>query len=172
MMTLILAGAAAPTALAIKPAHGQADTWREYRRDDLGFRIEMPGEPKVEVKEDEFKDIIIRTVEADVSQGTTNFGVRCDEYAQPVSADELFVRFRHGMQLGGMGITRETSLVMNGFPAREFVRESPDLNFIRREVVVGNLTIAAMVFGERDIHMSDAARRVMASFELLRRPRR
>src|SRR5215470_11205621 len=68
---LLVAAAIAPAgvALATAPAAAQTKhqyefdptklTWQEYRRDDLGFRIEMPGEPKVldDQKPGEPKDI-------------------------------------------------------------------------------------------------------------------
>src|SRR6516225_5332195 len=43
--SFLAAGACAWSVLGPKPARGQGGIWQEYRRDDVGFRIEMPGEP-------------------------------------------------------------------------------------------------------------------------------
>jgi hypothetical protein len=58
-VALLGAAAVAPAALLLPPVPVAAQTrqeyefdpagprWREHRRDDLGFRVEMPGEPMV-----------------------------------------------------------------------------------------------------------------------------
>ena len=109
--------------VGLKTARAQGDVWREYRRDDLGFRVEMPGEPKIKVEEDEDKDIRIRTVDAEVTYEQVLFDVHCNEYKQVMPAEEAFRLFREGMRFGGIPVTREAPLVMNGLPAREFVGE-------------------------------------------------
>jgi hypothetical protein len=164
--------AAAPVVLlASSASYAQGDVWRDYRRDDLGFRIEMPGKPKVEDKVDEFKDIWLRTVEAEVEYEDMTFGVQWNEWKQPLPAEEGFNTWREGMRLGGMPVTRERTFLMNGFPAREFIREAEDINYVRREVVAGNLTINAGVMGERTMHRNPAVSRYLDSFTLLRSAR-
>lgn len=170
----LLAGAvaaAALPALASKRARAQGDGWREFRRDDVGFQVEMPGEPKIEVKEDEYKDIWTRTIDAQVDYEQVLFGASCTEYKQAHAADEQFRLFRESMRLNGMPVTREIALTMNGFPAREFISETDHVNFIRREVVAGNLSIAVQATGDRGIHSSPTVRRFLNSFALLRSAR-
>ena len=116
--------AAAPAVLVWKSAGAQGDVWREYRRADLGFRIEMPGEPKLETKEDEYKDTWIKSIDAEIDYEQTTFGVSWTEWKDIQSIEEVSAAFREGMQLAGMPVTREAPLVMNGFPAREFIRQS------------------------------------------------
>ena len=131
----------------------------------------MPGEPKVEDKVDEFKDIWLRTVEAEVEYEDMTFDVQWNEWKQPLPAEEGFNTWREGMRLGGMPVTSERTFLMNGFPAREFTREADDINYVRREVVAGNLTINASVMGERAMHRSPAVSRYLDSFMLLRSAR-
>jgi hypothetical protein len=164
--TLLLAATA--VASAVKNAQAQADNWREYRRDDLGDRVEMPGEPKVETEEDEFKDVWIRSLSAEVDQDGVLLGVTWTEFKDVVAAEEAFKVFHHGLRGAGFPVTREITLVMNGFPAREIIGESDHLNFIHRVVVVDNVTIATAAFGDRGIHTSPVARRFVDSFRLLR----
>jgi hypothetical protein len=56
---------------------------------------------------------------------------------------------------------------VSGNPAREFIRESGDLNYIYRVVNVGKRTIAVSVFGEKNIHGNPNVRRFLDSLTLL-----
>src|SRR5882757_6212824 len=132
-MTSVVA-ASSTVKLASSASQAQGNIWRDYRREDLGFRIEMPGEPKVEDKVDEFKDIWLRTVEAEVEYEDMTFDVQWNEWKQPLPAEEGFNKWREGMRLAGMPVTSERTFLMSGFPAREFTREADDINYIRREV--------------------------------------
>jgi hypothetical protein len=157
--------------LGLNAARTQGSVWREYRRDDLGFRIEMPGEPKIEVKDNEFKDNWIRSVGAQVQYEEMLFAVDYAEYRQIHSADDELRTFREGMRLTGF-TTREIPLVVDGFPACDFIEESElSINFIHRVVVVENVIIIISVVGGRSIHSSPTGRRVLDSFRLLRRAR-
>jgi hypothetical protein len=159
--------AAAPALLLASSAvRAQGDVWREYRRDDLGFRIEMPGEPKVD--DSELKDIELRSVEVEVDYEDMTFGVQWNEWKRPLPAEEFFKMWREGMRLAGMPVTSERPLEINGFVAREFVRESPDINYIRREFIGGNLTINASVMGAGPMLGHPAVSRYLDSFMLLR----
>jgi hypothetical protein len=168
----VLAAVAASTSVVLIPTMAQAeedaDAWLEYRRDDLGFRVEMPGEPKVEVKEEESKGILLRSTDALVEyDDEVLLNVHCSEYRDAVSAEEEFRLFRAGMRLAGLAVTGEKARMINGVAARDFIRESDDINFIRRLVVVGNRTIAVSAHGDRDIHDSAAVRRFLDSLVLL-----
>jgi hypothetical protein len=99
------------------------------------------------------------------------FGVQWNEWKQPLPAEEGFKMWREGMRLGGMPVTSERPLEMNGFAAREFTRVADDINYIRREVSAGNLTINASVMGERAMHRNPAVSRYLDSFTLLRSAR-
>ena len=52
LMLLLAASASASAVLVTKMVRAQGDIWREYRRDDWGFRMEMPGEPQVVVDDE------------------------------------------------------------------------------------------------------------------------
>ena len=51
-------GAGCGGAATALPAHAQIDwhkidIWKPYRREDLGFEVEMPGDPEIEEEKDE-----------------------------------------------------------------------------------------------------------------------
>jgi hypothetical protein len=169
-----LAGAAASAAavLVSTTARAQGNTWHEFRRDDLGFRIEMPGEPKITVEEDDYKDIWIRSTDAQVHLANMLVGAYCTEWKDVQSAEQQFDLLREGMlRVGGMPATREVPTMMNGFPAREFIREAEDINYIHRLVVMEKLTIGVSAYGERGMHSDPIVRRFFDSFRLLRSAR-
>jgi len=166
----VLAGAATTSAvLAATTSSARADDWEEFFRDDLGFRIEMPGEPEVNVKDEGFGDKIVRTIDAQVYDDEDDrlFGVHCTEYREPLPAEREHRLFREGMRLGGLSVTRESALMINNISAREFVRESDSINFVHRILVVERRTIGISVYGDRDIHDDRDVRRFMRSFMLV-----
>jgi hypothetical protein len=159
--------AATPVVLTVRPSRAQDTVWREYRRPDLGFRIEMPGDPKIETEEDDQ----MRSIDARVDYGSIILGVAWQDFKSSQSDATLSARFREGMRLAGMPVTSETSLLTNGFPTHKFIRESDGLNYVQVYVVIGNQTIAASAVGDRGLHSSPTVRRFFDSFTLLRSAR-
>jgi hypothetical protein len=166
-----LAGAATTlTSLAAHSRAAQAEAapaWREYRNDEMGFRVEMPGTPKVEEQNGDPGDPFIKSVDAQVELNDVLLGVHCTENRAAASAGDQYKLQREGMVAGGMPVTREEARTVSGNPARDFIRESGDLNYIYRVVNVGKRTIAVSVFGERNIHGNPNARRFLDSLTLL-----
>jgi len=165
----VLSLAAAAPAVLLKTAGAQGDVWREYRPADLPFRIAMPGEPQVETEQNEYKDEDwIRNVDANVPYEKAIFGTSWQESRTNKSLDRLSSLFREGMQRTGMAVTREMSLTVAGFPAREFVSESQPLGYIHRLIVIGKDQLHVSVTGEKSIHGSPSVRRFFDSLQLLR----
>jgi hypothetical protein len=162
-----LAAAAASFALPSTAVRAQTPAWREYRNTAMGFRVEMPGAPKVEEQNGDPSDPFIRSVEAQVELNDMILGVHSTENRAATSAEEQYKLQREGMVAGGMPVTREEARTVSGNPARDFIRESGDLNYIYRVVNVGKRTIAVSVFGERNIHGHPNVRRFLDSLTLL-----
>jgi hypothetical protein len=169
--TVALAGAAtALTSLSALSRAAQAEAaaaWREYRNDEMGFRVEMPGTPKVEEQNGDPSDPFIKSIDAQVELNDMLLGVHCTENRAASSADDQYKLQREGMAAGGMAVTREEARTVSGNPARDFIRESGDLNYIYRVVNVGKRTIGISVFGERNIHGNPNVRRFLDSLTLL-----
>jgi len=169
LMSVLAAAASTSAVLVATTLPARADDWGEYLRDDLGFRIEMPGEPEIDMKEDGLDETIVRLIDAQVydDEDDNLFGVHCTEYRDPVSAEQEYRVFREGMRLGGLGVTRESALMINGLPAREFTRESDGINFVHRLLIMDRRTIGISVYGDRNIHDSRDVQRFLRSFMLL-----
>jgi hypothetical protein len=162
-----LAAATASVALFSTASWAQAPAWKEYRNTEMGFRIEMPGTPKVEEQNGDASEPWTRIVSAQVELNDMILGVQCAENRAATSAEEQYKRQREEMVAGGMPVTREEARTVSGNPAREFIRESGDLNYIYRVVNVGKRTIAVSVFGEKNIHGNPNVRRFLDSLTLL-----
>jgi hypothetical protein len=169
LMSVLAAAASTSSVLVATTSPARADDWEEYLREDLGFRIEMPGEPEVVVRDEGFSDKTVRTIDAQVydDEDDTLFGLHCTEYREPLPAEREHRLLREGMRLGGLAVTRESALAVSGVPAREFIRQSDGINFVHRLLVVDRRTIAISVYGDRDIHDSREAKRFLRSFMLL-----
>jgi hypothetical protein len=168
LVSALAALAAASTVdLVSTAAWAQAPAWKEYRNNDFGFRVEMPGAPKLDEQNGDPSDPFIRSLEAQVELNDMILGVHCTENRAAMSAEEQYKQQREGMVAGGMPVTREEARTVSGNPAREFIRESGDLNYIYRVVNVGKRTIAVSVFGEKNIHGNPTVRRFLDSLTLL-----
>jgi len=67
-----LAALAASTSVDLlgSAAWAQTPAWKEYRNNDMGFRVEMPGEPKVEEQTGDPSDPFVRSIELRLSSMT------------------------------------------------------------------------------------------------------
>jgi hypothetical protein len=168
-----LAGAAAAlTSLMLPsiPARAQAAAWREYRDEEMGFQVELPGEFKVRREAGEAKDPWVRSIRAKIDIDGMSMDAHGTEYRGTLSAEELYKlqEGAGGILANSMRPTREEQRAVSGVPAREFIREADDtLNYISRMVVVGNRVIGAGVLGERGIHGNPNVRRFLDSLTLL-----
>ena len=168
----ILAGATTTlTSLAAlsRPAQAEAAAaWREYRNDEMGFRVEMPGEFKTNQEAGEAKDAWTKSIGAEIEFDGVTMGVNGTEFRGSPPAEQLYKLQREGMQASGMQATREDPRTVGGVAGREFIREADDISYIHRMVIVGNRTISASAFGERSIHGNPTVRRFLDSLTLLR----
>jgi len=166
-LAALVAAATSVDLLSTAARAAAAVAWKEYRNNDFGFRVEMPGEPKVEEQTGDASDPFIRSVEVQLELNDMILGVHATENRAASSAEEQYKQLREEMEAGGMPVTREQARTVSGNPAREFIRESGDLNYIYRIVNVGKRTIAVSLFGEKNIHGNPNARRFLDSLTLL-----
>src|SRR5437868_13854308 len=117
----------------------------------------MPGEPELQTDQDD----LMRSIDAHLDYQSTLLGVTWQQWKAVEPAERLFAFFHEGMRLGGMPATDEKSLVTNGFPGREFIRRSADLNYVHRYVVMADQTIAVSAIGGADLHDSEVVRRFL-----------
>ena len=166
LLPLIAAAALSPGAI-MTPARAHGIAWRMYRREDLGFEVEMPGEPEVIVETGEGDDPWVRSIDAQVDAEQMTFGASYHEYQRPISPEEEALAQDEAVRMLEARIARETLFTMSGFRAREFVMESDALDGIVRMVVIDNHRIMVSVLGDRSIQTNATVRRFLDSFKVL-----
>jgi hypothetical protein len=164
----LVAGACAFFVLGPSALRAQAGVWQEYRRDDVGFRIEMPGAPRIREQKGKTEDNWTTSTDAQVRYQHEIFDVSWTEFKGAVSVEDEYTRFRDMMTGAGYQLEEDIPLTLNGVAAREFVIETGDINFVRRITAVRNLAIAIHALGARNIQNSPTVRRFLDSFKLLR----
>jgi hypothetical protein len=151
----------------LRAARAQA-VWREYRRDDLGFRIEFPGEPRIRVERARNPEAPwITSTDAQARYQSEIFDLSWTEFKGPASAEAEYDRFRDMMKGAGYERVDETPVTVSDVPAREFIIETGAINFVRRILAVRNLAIAIHAIGGRNLHNTPTVVRFMESFRLL-----
>ena len=166
--SVLMVGACALSILGPKLAHAQGDIWQEYRRDEVGFRIEMPGAPRVRVQRARPENNWITTTGALVRYQNEIFDVVSTEFKDIVAVEDEYTRFRDMMAAAGYPIEEDIPLTLDEVPAREFIIETGAINFVRRILVVRNFAIGIHAMGSRNIQYSPTVRRFLDSFRLLR----
>lgn len=166
----VFAAAATAVVTTALPARARidwhkVDIWKPYRRDDLGFEVEMPGEPKIEEEDDAHAS----SVYAELMFVGMAFGFNHTTFKRNAATIEDLVKEQRktAQRLNGR-IIREAPFTMDGLPAVEIVSEFENAFVnILRAVVIGNRMVAVDVMGGPDIADDPSARRFLNSFRLL-----
>jgi hypothetical protein len=164
----LVGGAGALSGLVPKLAQAQAGLWQEFRRDDVGFRIEMPGAPRIRVQRGRPEENWTTSTGAQVRYEHEIFDVSWTEFKDTVLVEDEYARFRDMMGRAGYQIEEDIPLTLNDVPAREFIIETGNINFVRRILVVRNVAIGIHAMGARNVQYSPTVRRFLDSFRLLR----
>jgi hypothetical protein len=166
--SFLLTAACAASGLGPNVARAQDSIWQEYRREDVGFRIEMPGAPRIRVQRARPENNWITASGALVRYQHEIFDVTWTEFKETVAVEDEYTRFRDMMAGAGYQIEEDIPLTLDDVPAREFVIETGAINFVRRILVVRNFAISIHAMGARNIQYSPTVRRFLDSFKLLR----
>jgi hypothetical protein len=145
----LAAGVCASSGLGPKVARAQEGIWQELRREDAGFRIELPGTPRIRVQRGRPDNNWITSSGALVRYQHEIFDVTWAEFKDTVAVEDEYTRFRDMMAGAGYQIEEDIPLTLNDVPAREFVIETGTM-------------------GARNIQYSPTVRRFLDSFQLLR----
>ncbi len=166
-MPLVAAAFLSPAVIATARAQGAA--WQIYRREDLGFEVELPGKPKITTETYEGDDPVVKSIDAEVNVEQMTMGANYAEYRNPAFLDEE-VAAQRTVARALQGQMRVTPFTLNGIEGRQIAIESTLMNGIMRFVVINNRRIMLNVIGNADIHTSATVRRFFDSFKLLPAP--
>jgi hypothetical protein len=168
LLPLIAAAALSPAVLVPRTARAQGAAWQIYRREDLGFEVEMPGKPNITVKTSERDDRWVRSIGAELDFDRLYFGVGHLELTEALSVEQASAAQRMAArQLGIKAPPRETAITMNGFPVLDVVSESEAFSMVVRSVIMNKRSISAIVTGNGQLSEDPSVRRFLDSFKLL-----
>jgi len=163
-LLLLLAGHVL-TVLDSEILRAQTEAWREFRWDDLGFRIEMPGTPIVDDEKPLPTDHWTRMLDVRVEYEQIFLGLAYIQFKQRRSEEEWFTTFVRTLSSVGATIT-ETPVSIDGFRGREIFSELFDVKATHRTFALRNNAFVSITAGaSRD---NPNARRFLDSMMLFR----
>jgi hypothetical protein len=143
--------AAAVICLILSPAYAQSQDWQEYRPDQGGFRIEMPGKPDLKTEERNGRPTYSAVVGIDKSVAGDDlvFMVKYQEGDNEPgpAAEKILDTVVKAMSEGGklLDVKNES---LGGYPARRFSLEDADKDTYEiRGVITDHYFIQALFIG-------------------------
>jgi len=125
------------------PATTHAQTWEEYRPDGIGFRIEMPGKPKLETQTSKGGN---KAYHASVGMRNMAFVVMYGEKDdKPLDADRLLDAAVKGMTEDKKVLSSKKDMI-GGLTARRVLVEDADKDNIEARIVIANGRLIQAIF--------------------------
>jgi hypothetical protein len=125
------------------PATTQAQTWEEYRPDGIGFRIEMPGKPKLETQTSRGGN---KAYHASVGMRNMAFVVMYGEKDdKPGDADRLLDAAMKAMSEDKKVLNLKRDNI-SGYSARRILVEDADKDNIEARIVFANGRLIQAIF--------------------------
>lgn len=125
------------------PATTHAQTWEEYRPDGIGFRIEMPGKPKLETQSTRGGN---KAYHASVGMRNMAFVVMYgDKDDKPLDADRLLDAAVKGMTDDKKVLSSKKDMI-GGLSARRVLVEDADKDNIEARIVIANGRLIQAIF--------------------------
>lgn len=168
---IALAATATVICLLTGAPEAAAQAWQEFRSAGLGFKVDMPGAPKIFTEWETMHGLKVEINTAEVEHPPAGFSVCHTEYPRgwiaSGAADDLLEDWRRRMEKTlGVKVTRENRFTTNA-PIGELVIASDGFHLIGRMYVVGDGVIEVTVTSLRGLEDNPAAQRFLGSFKLL-----
>ncbi len=133
--------------LTVVPVKANAQSWEEYRPDGGGFRVEMPGAPKLETKQSKAGNPDYYATVA--FQNMAFLAVYSAVDNNPADSEILLDAAVQGMSEGKKVLSSKKEMI-GGYPARRVLFEDTDKDhFEARAVITGKRLIQALFVGPR-----------------------
>jgi hypothetical protein len=149
--------------LTVVPVKANAQSWEEYRPDGGGFRVEMPGTPKLETKQSKAGNPDYYATVAFQNMASLAMYSAVDDN-NPADSEILLDAVVQGMGEGKKLLSSKKETI-GGYPARRVLFEDTDKDhFESRVVITGKRLIQALFGGPRG---NPLGQRVLDSFALV-----
>ena len=128
------------------PATTRAQTWDEYRPAGIGFRIEMPGKPKLETQKTKAGNTAYQAIVGFRDMAFLAIYGTKDEKS-PLDTNTLLDAVAKGMTEGKTVLSSKADMI-GGYPARRILIEDADKDKIEARIVFAdNRLIQALFVG-------------------------
>jgi hypothetical protein len=145
------------------PAKTHAQTWDEYRPTGIGFRIEMPGKPKLETQKTKAGNTAYQAIVGFRDMAFLAIYGTKDEKS-PLDTNTLLDAVVKGMTEGKTVLSSKTDMI-GGYPARRILIEDADKDKIEARIVLAdNRLIQALFVGPAG---NPLGRRFLDSFAIV-----
>jgi hypothetical protein len=149
--------------LTVVPVKANAQSWEEYRPDGGGFRVEMPGTPKLETKQSKAGNPDYYATVAFQNMAFLAVYSAVDDN-NPADSEILLDAVVQGMSEGKKLLSSKKEMI-GGYPARRVLFEDTDKDhFEARVVITGKRLIQALFVGPRG---NPLGQRFLDSFALV-----
>ena len=143
-MRLVLALIALGIVAAV-PANANAQSWEEYRPDGGGFRVEMPGTPKLETKQSKAGNPDYYATVAFQNMAFLAVYSAVDDN-NPADSEILLDAVVQGMSEGKKLLSSKKEMI-GGYPARRVLIEDTDKDHFEARVVITDKRLIQALFG-------------------------
>jgi hypothetical protein len=155
-------------AMMLSPTQAQSQNWQEYRPNDIGFRIEMPDKPVLQIQEINGRPAYSAVVGIDKSVGGTDlvFLVKYQEANKKPGAEpeEILDTVIKALAAGGKLLNMKKE-VLGGYPARRLAFEDTEKDrYESRSIVTDRHFIQVIFMGPPD---NPLGKRFLDSFDIV-----
>ena len=155
----------------VAPAFAQ--DWAEYKPAGAGYRVEMPGAPKITVKDAPTAIGPIKTTLAIIERGTVAFIVGHNDYPPQAIAGRPLDEVLDGIVQGQVGrntLRDKQTITISERPGRAAIIDTPQGQVIvSRAVMVETRLYQAIYVGPKGSETGEDAKRFLDSFALVER---
>jgi len=137
----------AATALALVaavPTTAGAQSWEEYRPADIGFRIEMPGKPKLETQKTKAGNTAYRAIAT--YRDMAFLAIYGDKYEKKADDREALLETVVKSFTEGKKVLSSKNEMIGGYPARPVVLEDDDKDKFEARVVIADDRLIQAIF--------------------------
>jgi len=126
------------------PATAGAQSWEEYRPAGIGFRIEMPGKPKLETQKTKAGNMAYHAVAR--YRDMAFLAVYGDKYRKkPDDREAVLDAVVEGLTEGKKVLSSKKEMI-GGYPARRVVLEDDDKDKFEARVVIADDRLVQAIF--------------------------
>jgi hypothetical protein len=130
--------------VTVIPVTARAQSWEEYRPAGIGFRIEMPGKPKLETQKTKVGNTAYRAIAT--YRDTAFLAIYGDKYEKKADDREALLETVVKSFTEGKKVLSSKKEMIGGYPARRVVLEDDDKDKFEARIVIADDRLIQAIF--------------------------